>query len=673
MDGEYSLNYGRKKITKKQAEFAKFVEELKQKGIRGEEYRTKIMKWSNEHQDAPTKQVLDEKKNIQGVFPHNSPYHLYPQQQEFVRDIKNITGNGGILIAEACNGFGKTICALYSLLYLDRRIIYVTRTHDQARQVINEIEKINKKVGITYRSVHLASRDLLCINDRYSKLKTSDNLEETIDRLEFCRVLQKNKKCNYQWDINNLPSELPLILSKKELIEYGKNNNICPYFLARKAVETFSVIVAPYQYVFDPIIRKSIDLKLNGRTLVFDEAHNADDIALDILSDTLSDKSLNQAKKELSTLGKTIDFLGILKDYLEENIVSDEPVVKSGESLYQDLMDVLKVDSLSSLERSYSDIVEEIRIKKFNQGKYTACSLNGILRFLSLVNASSKESYVAIYHKSSSGLNMIEYRCLDPSLAIKPVVEKVNGVLVMSGTLPPLNLFKNILGLPNAEIRTYSTIAKPENIRLLIDSSVSTIFSERGEGKLEQYGEKIVKILEDIPNGTLIFFVSKEYMYQSLEKWQMMGLIEQLDGLLFAAGKRVFVEGDKRDNEKVVKEYKKMAKMQGAVLCGVFRGRNAEGSNFPNEEARGIILVGVPYAPPKNPRVKAQKAYFNRKEPGLGEQWYVMDAFKAANQAIGRGIRHKDDWCSFFLMDKRYLENHEKLSSWSVSSGIQKI
>jgi endonuclease III len=38
-------------ITGKQAEFAKFVEALKQKGITGEEYREKVKQWQREHQD----------------------------------------------------------------------------------------------------------------------------------------------------------------------------------------------------------------------------------------------------------------------------------------------------------------------------------------------------------------------------------------------------------------------------------------------------------------------------------------------------------------------------------------------------------------------------------------------------------------------------------------------
>lgn len=43
------LTQVRAKITNQQAAFAKFVDELKQKGIRGQEYREQIMRWEAEH------------------------------------------------------------------------------------------------------------------------------------------------------------------------------------------------------------------------------------------------------------------------------------------------------------------------------------------------------------------------------------------------------------------------------------------------------------------------------------------------------------------------------------------------------------------------------------------------------------------------------------------------
>jgi Rad3-related DNA helicase len=43
------------------------------------------------------------------------------------------------------------------------------------------------------------------------------------------------------------------------------------------------------------------------------------------------------------------------------------------------------------------------------------------------------------------------------------------------------------------------------------------------------------------------------------------------------------------------------------------------------------------------------------------------------NQAIGRGIRHRDDWCNFLLLDARYQTFQKLLSNWVVASGVNII
>jgi len=568
-------------------------------------------------------------------------------------------------VAEACNGFGKTVCVLSALLPLGRKVIYATRTHEQVRQVLEEMKRINRKAGMKYSSVNLASRQHLCLDPRCSKLSPREGLEA-------CRVLREEEKCSYQWEVKNLPSTLPPVLSINALRREGKINGLCPYFLARKAAETCNVVVAPYQYVFDKTIREKVGLQLSGKILVFDEAHNADTIALEVLSDTLSDRVLNQADNELKAIGKTTDLLDDLHRYVEENVLEDEVSVKPGAKLYEDLKNILEVSSISSFVDSYSKIVDKIRDDKMERGEYPVCYLNGVLQFLSLVESSPKESYITLYRKSIYGLNQIEYRCLDPALAIKPVINIVNSVLVMSGTLSPIELFTQILGLPQAEVRTYSAIAKPDNVQCLIDPSVTTKFSKRSEAMKLQYGEKVAKTVASIPHGILIFFPQRRFMMNAIEGWRGRGIVEQRGALTFLGGKRLFVEGSTAvDNRRVVEEYKMIAEDQGAVLCCVFRGRNAEGSNFPDEQARGVILVGVPYADFSDPVVKAQIDYLNHKQKGLGDQWYVMDAFKAANQAIGRGIRHRDDWCHFILMDQRYKTYHRLLSNWVLAGGVE--
>ncbi|MEM3041717.1 MAG: hypothetical protein QXG97_06825 [Nitrososphaerota archaeon] len=72
------------------------------------------------------------------------PYEPYPQQLEFMEDIGRSLNERGVLVAEACNGFGKTICALSSVLAFGRKTIYATRTHEQVRQVLREVAQISQ-------------------------------------------------------------------------------------------------------------------------------------------------------------------------------------------------------------------------------------------------------------------------------------------------------------------------------------------------------------------------------------------------------------------------------------------------------------------------------------------------------------------------------------------------
>jgi len=624
-------------------------------------YQDKKLFSSEQKTDRKQDSLIAEKDFMQ-LFP----YDPYPQQIKFMEDVSKIFNLGGIFVAEACNGFGKTVCALSCCLTLDRKVIYATRTHEQVRQVLHEVEQINKKASTDFSAVALASRQNLCLNEMCRKLPSND-------AVEACRVLRNSKRCLYKSRFNYSPSSLPPVLSTKVLLQYGKTRGVCPYFLSRRVAEDCWVIVAPYQYIFNESIRATVKLVINGKILIFDEAHNADKISQEVLSDTLSEKGLKNSKKELEQVKTSSVFIDGLIDYLEKN-ASEEPVPIQSSQFFQDLKQLLGED-LSFFVESFMPIVNEVREQKISRGETPICYLNGLLSFLSLVDSSGKDSYIAIFRRSPFGGNMVEYRCLDPTLALKPVLEEAHATLIMSGTLSPLDLFTETLGLSDAQTRTYSAIAKPENVRTFVDVSVTTKFQERSTEMLESYGERISKLMKNVPNGALVFFPQRRLLNEALQLWRQSGFLKKKGTNQFLGSKKVFVEGSRAsENSRIVDEYKKTARTEkGAVLFAVFRGRNAEGSNFPYEEARGIFNVGVPYADYHDPLVKVQIEYFNRKKPHLGGLWYMMDAFRAANQAMGRGIRHRDDWCHFYLMDRRYATHSRFISKWAVINGIEEV
>jgi Rad3-related DNA helicase len=590
------------------------------------------------------------------------PYDPYPQQVDFMNDIEGTLGSGGTLVAEACNGFGKTVSALSALLTLDKPITYATRTHDQVRQVLAEVDKINTHAETSYTSVNLASRDHLCLNPDCRGLPSRE-------AQELCGVLRKEERCPYRSEFNEAPTGLPKVLSVETLVATGRRVRLCPYFLARRAAKTRRITVCPYPYVFDHKIRMMTGLDLEGRLLVLDEGHNADQVGQETLSDTLSDRSLAAASDELKSVGLNMTPLRRLEEHLAEK-VADQPTLVKAEDAYGDIEAALGGDFTAFIEH-YVPAVEAIRGRKEKAGEPPLSYLNGVLTFIELLMESRKDKYIAIYQKGSYGSNQLEYRCLDPSLAIGPVVADSAGTLIMSGTLSPLPLFAEVLGLRGAKLRSYPAIQTSDKIRMIIDPRVTTTYRDRSPEMLLRIGETVSEALGGVLNGVLIFFPQRDLMERSLDAWTHAGLIQVTGGRPYLAGKPLFREGrDARMNQDTVTRYKAAAVTpQGAVLTCVFRGRNSEGSNFPDDQCRGIFLVGVPYANYGDPLVRAQIAYYDRRSMGLGNRWYTMDAFRAANQALGRGIRSRDDWCHYWLLDQRYAQHSDLISPWAKGAG----
>ncbi len=594
------------------------------------------------------------------------PYKPYPQQVEFMDDVEGIVGGGGVLLAEACNGFGKTASALSALLPSGRPIVYATRTHEQVRQVLAEVSTINERSGVRFTAVNLASRQHLCLNPDCQGLGNRD-------AQELCRILREDGECPWDSEVATLPRDLPPVMTQKVLKSTGRRMDICPYYLARRASKGCKVVVVPYPYIFDRQVRASVGLELAGRVLILDEGHNLDKVGQETLSDSLSEFSLGVAADELKAIKGPTRHMARLARLLRE-MTSDRPTLQQAEALERDLELAFGSD-LPRIVDQYAEAVDTVRAHKIQRGDPPRSYLSGVLAFLALVSGSSKNKYVAVYHRDQRGTNTLEYRCLDPSLAIQPVVEEAEGCLVMSGTLSPLDLFSEVVGLGGAEKRAYPPIQDPEKVRTFVDPRVTTTYRERDEEMILRIGRSVASEMSGVPHGILIFFPQRRFMHSCLDAWGVNGIIETRQGRLRLNGKTLYIEGnDAVSNREAVTRYKRSAVTPGgAVLCCVFRGRNSEGSNFPDRQARGIFLVGVPFANYGDPIVRAQISYYNRREQGLGQRWYTMDAYRAANQALGRGIRGREDWCHYWLLDRRYAENISLISSWALGENPEII
>lgn len=100
----------------------------------------------------------------------------------------------------------------------------------------------------------------------------------------------------------------PGVYTLDRMRQLGKKNKWCPYFTARHMIKFCNVIVYNYAYVIDPKISQLVSRDIEKESiLVFDEAHNIDNVCIEALSVHFNKKTLEGATKNLSTLGRAID------------------------------------------------------------------------------------------------------------------------------------------------------------------------------------------------------------------------------------------------------------------------------------------------------------------------------------------------------------------------------
>jgi Rad3-related DNA helicase len=104
--------------------------------------------------------------------------------------------------------------------------------------------------------------------------------------------------------------------------------------------------------------------------------------------------------------------------------------------------------------------------------------------------------------------------------------------------------------------------------------------------------------------------------------------------------------------------YQDIQSGKGAIIFAVCRGKISEGLDFSDDAARAVVLVGIPYPLVVDPKTIMKKYYLDNKSYNAhklsGQQWYCQQATRALNQAIGRVIRHKEDYGNIILIDQRF-------------------
>ncbi|MEM2145729.1 MAG: helicase C-terminal domain-containing protein, partial [Candidatus Jordarchaeaceae archaeon] len=592
------------------------------------------------------------------------PYTPYPQQETYMRDVVSLVEKGGVGFLEAPTGFGKTIAILAATVGTPYRVFYYSRTHAQMRQVAYELEKING-LGHRITGVVRGSRVQLCLDEDLrrsndylytnetclSRIRSFDDdkslVEIAASRPEVS--LTSNERlpsgielyCKSEMGEIEIPSiipkDVPILANVENMLQYGLEHKICPYYLARLLSQTYKVVIGAYNYLF-------IDSNYQNQIVVLDEAHNMEDFLKETVSFTLSRLTVEQALDEIKEVKRPWasdieEFLAFLLRFFNYADFKDEELLTRELILSEMNEHGVTKERIKNFLENWPVILNIQRELIAARGRIILLDrlrVYWIYTFFDSFIQSNEAFYVGVWNLRYKNNPQLEWLCLDPKIAFDQILdENPRTVILTSGTLSPLKGTAQRLGLEDPFLQSYPTIIPEENILVLSISRglnkkpLTTKFELRKDKEtLLDYGYTIVELIKHIPNGTIVFFPSYELMNDMLDLWEKHGLLDTLQTPAFF---------ETRGSKPVLADlYSKEASKNKAVLFAVVRGKLSEGQNFPDETGRAAILVGIPYPNVKDPRVRAQKEYYEKKQKGMGNTWYLDQAFNAVNQALGR-------------------------------------
>lgn len=670
------------------------------------------------------------------------PYDFRPYQREILELFLKTLESNTHLVLEAGTGSGKTICALApAIAYAisnDKKILYLTRTNSQQRQVIYELrELVKNSQNLSFGhaedgsnpeiiAVGLQGRQKLCpllcqdhklagataeelskiCNDlkrvtlgilksentsgtQHSSLQTRIRPGKGYNRKSGCgffaNVQNYDKSKLKSWSQTNLPTG-------EELLEFCTEHILCPYEVNKILLEDALLVTAPYIYVFEQFIRNRLlewmNSNLEDMVLIVDEAHNLPDYARELGSAELSIYTLKKAQEEAREFKnpkllmklEVTQFCEQLQEIiwgLKQNYINEEDGFIPPHELEAELMSRFTLTS-NKLRLLINDLIihgEIIQDQKRKAGKLPRSyihSVGGFLMFWTSLGSgedegieNSSEKYTKLIKNGDNP--KIEAFCLDPSV-VTNVIKTFDASCCMSGTLEPLDEFRDSIGLPpDSKMVAYPSPFPLENRAIYYTTDVTTKYELISSDKniIPKMEEYIQNVCNNFEKNIVVFFPSFGLMKQFLD-----------DGVHLGLKNRFYIEEQRMKQNILMDLVENFKHQHKSALFSVIGGRISEGLDFPAETLEIIIIAGIPYPKP-SAKQRALEHYYDKK---FGKGWeYTVNAptTRKLLQSIGRLIRDESDRGVVLILDKRasrfnkFIEGMK--TSWDPITDIKRF
>ncbi|KAG7815931.1 hypothetical protein KL919_005090 [Ogataea angusta] len=441
------------------------------------------------------------------------------------------------------SGTGKTISLLsltvaYQMHYPEhRKIVYCSRTMSEIEKALIELHKLmeyrSKELGYVedFRGLGLTSRKNLCLHPVASRERKGVVVDEMCRRMTNGQLKARieqgqastDQLCSfheklYEKDPANLVP--PGVYSFEQLMKYCKMEGTCPYFTIRRMMPFCNIIIYSYHYLLDPKIAERVSRELSRDSIIiFDEAHNIDNVCIESLSLDLTEDVLRRASKGANALARKVEevkktdskrlqdeyeklveglreseiyhadedafmvnpvlpddvlteavpgsirraehFISFLKrfiEYLKTRMKVLHVISETPVSFLQHLKQLTFIDRkpLRFCSERLSLLVRTLEVVEIEE----FMALKDIATFGTLVSTYDTGFVLILEPYETENATVpnpiLRFACLDASIAMKPIFERFSSVIITSGTISPLDMYPRMLNFETVVQESYT-------------------------------------------------------------------------------------------------------------------------------------------------------------------------------------------------------------------------
>jgi ATP-dependent DNA helicase DinG len=590
-------------------------------------------------------------------------------QLQMAAGVADVFANGGILLAEAGTGTGKTLAYLVPAILSGERVLISTGTKTLQEQIFfKDIPVLRDALGIEFTATYMKGRGNYLCRHKFDAFRDSPAFR-TRDETHYIRLIEEwrvETKTGDRAEIEDLPEDLSFW---SEIAATAENciGADCPQYndchvtqMRQRAAESDVVIVNHHLLCADAAVRQSTFGEVIPRCefAIVDEAHQLEDVATQYFGIAVSNYRIDDLGRDVTRAIST-------------RMIADA-----------DLADELRrdVDRLSDRSREFFNALQmarfegsgnfggetriRIRPAQLNGVADEGLGLNGALQALEsdiALARDASEDVVALGRRAAElrdnigfllradnpgYVYFLEVRGRGTFLRAAPIdvsdiisellLDRMKATVLTSATLAVDGSFEYVkgrLGIGRAEeLRLRSEFDYKQQAILYLPPKMP-------DPRSREFGQaaarEVIEIVKRSRGRAFVLFTS----YANLREVQTLASAE--------IDYPIFVQGE-APRSSLLRSFRSTPNAVLLATSSFWQGVDVVG-----EALSCVIIDKIPFASPGDPITAARIEAINAEGGSAFGEYQIPLAILTLQQGLGRLIRHRQDRGVLAILDPR--------------------